>query len=206
MEKNTHTQARGQRCPEKGERMIDAFDIGFDAPAPAPSTPAPQARQYEMLAAGVHDLEIIAASVGTVAWKTSEANPTGECLRLRLSAGRGVSFVFADLPRDRQFMFKALAASLGLEPGPDGKVSIGPAEGLIGRRARVEIGHYTTRAGETRATVKRWLPVATAPSTAPAASTTSRPSTAPKAAPCRTQSTKAAASFRAAAAEDDIPF
>jgi hypothetical protein len=186
--------------------VIDAFDIGFDDLAPAPSTPAPQARQYAVLAEGTHDVEIVAASVGTVAWKTSAANPTGECLRLRLSGGRDVAFVFADLPRDRKYIFKALAASLGLEPGPDGKVSIGPAEGLIGRRARVEIGHYTTRAGETRANVKRWLPASPAPSTAAPASAPSRPSTPTKAAPCRIQSTKAAAAFRATAADDDIPF
>lgn len=186
--------------------MIDAFDIGFDEPTPAPSTPAPPARQYAALAEGTHDVEIVAASVGTVAWKTSTANPTGECLRLRLSGGRDVAFVFADLPRDRKFLFKALAASLGLEPGPEGKVSIGPAEGLIGRRARVEIGHYVTRAGETRATVKRWLPAAPAQSTAAPASTPSRPSTPTKVAPCRTQATKAAAAFRATAADDEFPF
>ena len=186
--------------------MIDAFDIGFDEPTPAPSTVAPPARQYAALAEGTHDVEIVAASVGTVAWKTSTANPTGECLRLRLSGGRDVAFVFADLPRDRKFLFKALAASLGLEPGPDGKLSIGPAEGLIGRRARVEIGHHKTRAGETRANVKRWLPAAPAPSTAAPVSTASRPSAPTKAAPCRTQATKAAAAFRETAADDEFPF
>jgi hypothetical protein len=184
--------------------MIDAFDALFDSTTSTPQ-PAPL-REYEVLAEGAHDLEIVAASVGEVAWKASGENPQGQCLRLRLSAGRGISFVFADIAREKKWLFKALAASLGLEPGPDGKVSIGPPEQLVGRRVRVEVGRYTTRAGEARANVKRWLPAAAPPSTAAPASTTSSPSTSTKIAPCRTQSTKAAAAFRATAAADDIPF
>lgn len=172
--------------------MIDCFELGFDdAPKPA----LQPARQYEVVPVGTHAVEIVAASIGDVAWKASTANPEGQCLKLRLGAGRDYGLVFVDIPRDRKWLFKALAASLGLEPGADGKVSIGPPDGLIGRHARVEIAHYTTRAGETRASVKRWLPAERQP-VAP----TSRP------VPARTQSVKAAAEFRASAAEDDLPF
>jgi hypothetical protein len=176
--------------------MVDAFDCGFDSPA----TPAPAAApEYAVLAEGTHELEVVAATVGAVAWKTSEANPTGECLKLRLSAGRGYAFVFADLPRDRKFLFRALAASLGIQPGPDGKVSMCPPEQMIGKRVHVEIGRYTTRAGEARATVKRWLPAAVpTPSEAKpvAAGRSSRPA--------RTK--PAAAAFQANAALDEFPF
>ena len=173
--------------------MIDFFDVGFDTPSTPPAAP----REYAVLAEGTHDLEIVAASVGQVAWKASTENPQGECLRLRLSAGRDTAYVFVDVPRERKWLFKAIAASLGLQPGPDGKVSIGTPESLIGRHVRVEVGRYQTRSGETRANVKRWLPAT--PAAAPAA-------TRPAKAPARTASAKAAQVFRETAAPDDIPF
>ena len=175
--------------------MIDCFELGFDEPVPTAAKPE-QPRTYAPLPIGQHEVEIIAASVGDVEWRANTNNPRGECLRLRLSGGRDYGFVFVDVPRDRQWLFKALAASLGLEPGPDGRISIGPAESLVGRLARVEIGHYRTKAGETRATVKRWLPAAPARQT--------RSST--QAATARTPGAKAAAAFRASAAQDEVPF
>ncbi len=183
--------------------MVDAFDSGFDSPATSAPTPAPE---YAVLAEGAHVLEVVAASVGTVSWKTSEANPTGECLKLRLSAGRGYSFVFADLPRDRKFLFRALAASIGIQPGPDGKVSVGPAEGLIGKRVHVEIGHYKTRAGETRASVTRWLLAAVpTPATAESTPAPAKPVAAVRSSrPARTK--PAAAAFQANAADEAFPF
>jgi hypothetical protein len=135
--------------------MIDRWDAGFDDRPSRARTPA---AEYEVLAPGTHDLRIVSASVGTVPWKTSDTNPLGECLRLRLSAGRHAAFVFADLPRDHVWLFKAFAASAGLEPGADGKVRFGTAESLVGRRVRVEVSRYTSRSGEARANVKRWLP------------------------------------------------
>lgn len=175
--------------------MIDCFEFDFNAPAAAPPPP----RKYAVLPAGEHEVEIVAASVGDVAWRVSPDNPGGQCLRLRLSGGRDFGFVFADLPRDRQWLFKAVAASLGLEPGPDGRISIGTPESLVGSRARVQISHYQTRSGETRANVKRWLPAAK-----PASNTAS--STRTSIAPARTPAARAAAAFRATAAPDDIPF
>jgi hypothetical protein len=166
--------------------MIDFFEAAFDD---APTASAP--REYEVLAEGEHDVEIVGASIGTVQWKVCAANPEGQCLRVRLSAGRGFAFVYVDIPRERKWVFKALAASLGLVAGSDGKVSMPPPEQLIGRRVRVEVGRYTTRAGETRANVKRWLP-AQAVSKAAA-----------KPAP---QLQRAARAKPALPANDDIPF
>jgi hypothetical protein len=173
--------------------MIDFFDSGFEqsqAPAPAPR------RAYEVLPEGEHELEIVAASVGTVEWKATDANPEGQCLRIRLSAGPDFAFVFVDLPRDRSVLFRALAAALGMQTGPDGKVSIGPPEALVGRTVRVATGRYTTRAGETRANVRRWIP---APSAAPPAARQKPPR-------ARPQGFKAAGASRANVVEDDIPF
>lgn len=135
---------------------IDAFDTLFD------STPQPAATSsdYAVLPTGPAEVEIVGASIGDVPWKTGEGNESGTCLKLRLSAGRGISFVFADLPRHQKPVFRALAAALGMQPDADGKVSIGPVEGLVGRRVRIEIAHYQSKAGQTKASVKRWLPAA----------------------------------------------
>ena len=46
--------------------------------------------QYVPAPAGEIEVEIVAASIGDVAWKVSDDNPRGECLRLRLRpAGNG---------------------------------------------------------------------------------------------------------------------
>lgn len=170
--------------------IIDAFDLGFEDEQPAPSP-----RKFEAMPEGEHEMSIVAASVGVVPWKKTDANPMGECLRLRLSGGNDYAFVFADIPRDRPALFRALAAALGLQAGPDGKVSIGKPEGLVGREVRVELGHYVTKNNETRASVKRWLPAAPPPA---------KPATAKT----RTPTAKVAPAARATSIEDDdlIPF
>jgi hypothetical protein len=204
MEGGPHREPQQEITPPQEVYMIDAFDSLFDSPPPT-SQPAPT-REYQVLAEGTHELEIVAASVGEVTWKVSDENPQGQCLRLRLSAGRDTAFVFADIGREKKWVFKALAASLGLEPGPDGKVSIGPPEQMIGRRVHVEIGHFKTRAGETRANIKRWLPAAVStPSAAQSTPSDAKPAGAVRSSrPARTK--PAAAAFQANAAPDDIPF
>ena len=137
---------------------LDDFDDLFetsDSPAAAPT-------QYEVIPEGRADVEILAASIGDVAWKATDSNPSGACLQLRLIAGRQYSFVFADIPRDRKPVFKALAAALGIAPDPSGKIKMPQPPELVGRRVAVEIGHYRTKTGDTKATVKRWLPAAPA--------------------------------------------
>lgn len=166
---------------------IDAFDQVFDKPQP---------RTYAVAPAGRAEVEIRAASIGTVPWKVTDANPTGECLKLRLSAGREYSFVFVDLPRDKKFLFRALAAAMGIQPDADGKVTLPDVAELVGRTASVEIEHFQTKRGETKATVKKWLPAEA--SSATAAST-------PRAAAARPRRT-AAQRITAQMPDDEIPF
>ena len=136
--------------------QFDTFDDLFDSPATA--APAATPATYQIIPQGRAEVEIVAASIGDVQWKASDDNPAGTCLKLRLSAGKGFAFVFADLPRDRKFLFKALAAALGIQPGDDGKVSLPQPHELVGRTALVEVGHYQTKRGETKACVRKWLP------------------------------------------------
>lgn len=169
---------------------IDAFDDIFTKPQPQ-ATPK-QATDYAVIQPGRAEVEIVAATVGDVPWKVTDANPTGACLKLRLSAGRGYAFIFEDLPRDRTYLLKALAAALGIAPGADGKVTLPPPHELVGRTVSVEIAHYQTKRGETKATVRKWLPASEAAAPTPAATSRPRP----------------AATHRAAEqlTDDSIPF
>ncbi len=106
---------------------------------------------YQPAPAGALEVEIVAASVGEVAWKASDDNPRGECLRLRLSAGRDYSFVFCDVPLDWGRMLDAVRAATGVSS------DMVPEE-LTGERARVVLKHYTAKDGSTRAAVAKWLP------------------------------------------------
>ncbi len=169
---------------------IDAFDAMFDDKPQPPQSSG----NYAVLPAGPADVEIVAASVGDVPWKASPTNPTGACLKLRLSAGREFSFVFADLPRDMKPLFHALAAALGLKPDAAGKISLGPIDQLVGRQLRIEVAHYQSKTGDKKACVRRWLPEGKPETAAPTADTPAR---------------KPAALSRNAVPEwqsDDIPF
>ena len=108
--------------------------------------------QYEPAPAGAIEVEVVAASIGEVAWKASDDNPKGECLRLRLRPAGNYAFVFADIPLDWGRMLEAARAAVGASS------DYTPAE-FIGRRARVVLKHYSGRDGTTRATVARWLPL-----------------------------------------------
>lgn len=164
----------------------DSFDDLCEQPQP----PSAASYTYAILPEGQVDVEIVAASIGDIPWKACDANPTGTCLKLRLSAGRQFAFVFCDLPKEKSFLFKALAEALGMTPGADGKVSIGPVDALVGRRVRIEVGHYQGKNNERKACVRRWVPAAASPA-APQA---------PKPAKT-TRSTKPQWDH-----EDDIPF
>lgn len=181
---------------------IDAFDSLFEQSQP--QTPAPQ---YAVVPEGRAEVEIKAATVGNLAWKVSDANPDGTCLQLRLSAGRQSSFVFADLPRDRAPLFKALAAALGIASDADGKVTLPPPHELVGRTVTVEIGHYQTRRGETRACVRKWLPASTAapPVAAPAWEHDDRQEQRQPQKPQRPQ-TRSRSAPPDIGVDDDIPF
>ena len=138
--------------------MIDAFDSAFSNPQPQPR------RQYEPAPPGVCSVEIIKAEHKAVPWRATDANPTGDCIALRLSASSAYGFLFADLPADKPWLRKVVGAAVGIAPD-----TLTP-EQLVGREARVEITHITTRNGEIRAVVKKWLPAAKEPQ--PAASNT----------------------------------
>lgn len=116
--------------------------------------------RYEVAPAGEIEVEIVAASIGEVAWKASDDNPRGECLRLRLSAGRDYGFVFQDVPLDWGRMLDAVRAATGVSGDM-------VPEKLIGQRARVVLKHYTAKDGSTRASVAKWLPRAKPEQTQP---------------------------------------
>jgi hypothetical protein len=109
--------------------------------------------QYEAAPAGEIECEIVAASIGEVAWKVSDDNPRGECLRLRLRPAGNYAFVFADAPLDWGRMLDAVRKSAGVEGD-----ELLPEE-FVGKQARV-LKHYTGRDGSTRASVAKWLPPA----------------------------------------------
>lgn len=123
----------------------------------------PQQRTYAIVPQGRAEVEIMAASIGDVPWKVTAANPTGECLKLRLSAGRETGFVFVDVPRDCKWMVRALGTALGIQPGADGMVTLPDAHELVGRTVAVEIKHFQTKRGETKAGVAKWLPATSVP-------------------------------------------
>ncbi len=108
---------------------------------------------YEPAPTGEIEVEVVAASIGEVAWKTSDDNPKGECLRLRLSAGRDFGFIFTDVPLDWGRMLKAVCHAAGVEG------DIVP-EAFVGKQARVVLKRYQAKDGTTRATVAKWLPPA----------------------------------------------
>ena len=110
--------------------------------------------QYEPAPAGETSVEVVAASIGDVAWKASQDNPRGECLRLRLSAGRDYGFIFTDVPLDWGRMLQAVRVAAGVE----GEELL--PESFVGRQARVVLKQYQAKDGTTRATVARWLPPA----------------------------------------------
>lgn len=108
---------------------------------------------YEAAPAGVTEAEIVAASIGEVAWKVSDDNPRGECLRLRLRPAGNYAFVFADVPMDWGRMLESVRAAAGAS-------SDMTPEQFVGCTVRVVLKHYTGRDGSTRAAVARWLPPA----------------------------------------------
>jgi hypothetical protein len=129
--------------------MTDGFDDAFDA---ARHSPASMARTYTPVPAGVCEVEIVRADRKAVPWRVTDQNPTGECLALRLRASSGHAFVFCDVPDDKPWLAGHVARAVGVYAD-----ELLP-EHLVGQRAKVEIGHVTTRNGETRAVVRKWLP------------------------------------------------
>jgi hypothetical protein len=143
--------------------------------------------EREIVPVGTHKAVIKKAEERCVDWKKSDANPSGECLSLRLAVGN-YQYVFHDIPNDKHWVARQLADALGIVP-EDGTLRIVPRE-IEGRDLTVDIKHFTNRQGITKADVKAYVPLATK-------------AEAPKR---QTLPQKAHAAFKASAGSDDIPF
>jgi hypothetical protein len=164
------------------------WNIAVDEQFPSDSY-AVQTEERDIVPAGIHVATINKAEEGPNQWKVDEtSNPDGLCLKLRLAVGRH-RFIFHDLPKHQPWLAKQLADALGIVP--DGNTLRVVPEEIEGREVTVEVVHYTSKAkGTVSAVVKKYLPMAAKPA-------------APKR---QTLPQKAAASFKAAAGSDDIPF
>lgn len=150
----------------------------------------PVMQERDIVPAGVHEMIIKFAEEGPNEYKTSDENPTGECLKLRLATAAGnYKFVFDDIPKHLAWRAKQLADAIGVTAS-GGKVSLDP-NALVGLPVTVEVSHYTSKAGKTSAVVKRYVAASPTKATTPA-----------KAAKPRTPAAKATAALAA----DDIPF
>jgi hypothetical protein len=137
---------------------------------------------------GTHTAVIKKAEEGPNQWKTDEtSNPDGICLKLRLAIGN-YKFVFHDLPKHQPWLAKQLADALGIVPEGN-TLRVVPAD-IEGREVTVDVVHYTAKSGNVSAVVKRYVPLDAKPA-------------APKR---QTLPQKAAATFKATAGSDDIPF
>lgn len=152
-----------------------------------------RAEEREIVPVGTHRLTIKEAEVGPNEYRTSDTNPDGICLKLRLELNRGHKLIFHDVPQHQPWMAGQLARALGIQP--DGsKLRLSP-DMVAGQTVIAIVEHYTSKAGKTSAVIKRYLE----PNAAPVAA--AKPAAAPKAANARQPAAKVTDSF-----EDDIPF
>lgn len=146
---------------------------------------AATAQERDIVPAGTHRMVIRSAEEGPNEYKTSETNPEGQCLKLRLATVDGnYRFVFDDLPKHLGWRAANLADALGIKPVGE-RLTLTPDD-CREQIVTVEISHYTSKAGKTSAVVKRYVPQSVAEKAKPA-----------------TIRTKPAV---AATAGDDIPF
>jgi hypothetical protein len=111
--------------------------------------------ERDIVPAGVHTMTIRHAEEGPNQYKTSDENPQGMCLKLRLATNTGdYRFVFDDIPAHLGWRAKQLADALGVAAN-GATVSLDPAT-LEGRELTVEVSHYTSKAGKVSAVVKRY--------------------------------------------------
>lgn len=144
--------------------------------------------ERDIVPAGVHRMTVKHCEEGPNQYKTSDENPDGQCIKLRLATVDGqYKFVFDDIPKHLGWRAKQLAEAIGILPA-GGRLSLQPDE-LVGQVVNVEISHYTSKAGKVSAVVKRYVP-ASAVTAAP-----SKPASKPK--PQKVAATGPA---------DDIPF
>jgi len=148
----------------------------FNAAAPA--------QERDIVPAGTHRMVIKVAEEGPNEFKTSDTNPNGDCLKLRLATVDGnYKFVFHDIPKHLPWMAANLADALGIKAVGE-RLTLTPDD-CREQIVTVEISHYTSKAGKTSAVVKRYVPASVAEKAKPATATRARP---------------------VAATADDIPF
>ena len=144
--------------------------------------------ERDIVPAGIHRMTVKHCEEGPNQYKTSDENPDGQCIKLRLATVDGqYKFVFDDIPKHLGWRAKQLAEAVGILP-VSGRLSLQPDE-LVGQVVNVEISHYTSKAGKVSAVVKRYVP-ASAVTAAP-----QKPASKPK--PQKVAATGPA---------DDIPF
>lgn len=115
-------------------------------------------RERDIVPAGKHQMIVKVCTEGPNEYKTSDTNPEGMCLKLRLATVEGdYKFVFDDIPHHLGWRAANLADALGIKP-VDGRLSLSPGD-IEGQTVTVEISHYTSKAGKTSAVVKRYVPL-----------------------------------------------
>lgn len=121
----------------------------------------PATVERDIVPAGTHRMTVKHCEEGPNQYKTSDENPDGQCIKLRLATIDGqYKFVFDDIPKHLGWRAKQLAEAVGVLP-VSGRLSLKPDE-LVGQVVNVEISHYTSKAGKVSAVVKRYLPASTA--------------------------------------------
>lgn len=124
----------------------------------ADNVPAPASTESddrEIVPVGEQTMEIVRYDRGPVEWKKNGKNPTGDCHRFRLRQG-GRRFIFEDVPATLTGLVKGIEAAVGQ-----------PLDESVGVEVQVVVKHITTKAGEVRAVVEKWVtPPATSKSTA----------------------------------------
>lgn len=129
--------------------------------------------ERDIVPAGIHRMTVKHCEEGPNQYKTSDENPDGQCIKLRLATVDGqYKFVFDDIPKHLGWRAKQLAEAIGILP-VSGRLSLTPDE-LVNQVVNVEISHYTSKAGKVSAVVKRYVAAsadATAKVSKPAAKT-----------------------------------
>jgi hypothetical protein len=144
--------------------------------------------ERDIVPAGIHRMTVKHCEEGPNQYKTSDENPDGQCIKLRLATVDGqYKFVFDDIPKHLGWRAKQLAEAVGILAA-SGRLSLKPDE-LVGQVVNVEISHYTSKANKVSAVVKRYVPASAV------AAATQKPAIKPK-----------PQKVAAAGPADDIPF
>ena len=149
-------QGRLDAIMARARKLVDSFELMDDDLDELARLATQRAESFAASSSGGDDreivdegeqvMEVVAYSYGTVTWKVNEKNPDGLCHRFRLRQGRK-KFIFEDLPGTLSNIVRDLEVALGCPLG----------EQVVGRELRCVVKHITTRSGERRAVVGRWV-------------------------------------------------